>query len=67
MEAHPYLTTREVADRLGVSELTVRRRIAEGELPAVRLGHGRRALRIRPADLEAALRPAHDHEPLEAA
>jgi len=37
-----------VADRLQVSKRTVRRWIAEGRLPVVRLG---RAVRIRPADL----------------
>jgi excisionase family DNA binding protein len=32
------LTVREVADRLQLSEKSVRRRIASGELPAVQLG-----------------------------
>jgi excisionase family DNA binding protein len=53
----PYLTVAEVAERLAVSELTVRRRIAEGEIPAVRLSTSRRAAVRIPADgLEAWLR-----------
>jgi len=35
------LTVRQVAERLQVSERSVRRRIDSGELPAVRLGDGR--------------------------
>lgn len=38
-----YLTAGEVAERLGISLRTVRRRIADGSLPAVRIG---RAVRI---------------------
>jgi excisionase family DNA binding protein len=33
-----YLTIAEVADELRVSPLTVRRRIRDGELPAIQLG-----------------------------
>lgn len=33
-----YLTTVEAAHRLGISERTVRRRIADGTIPVVRLG-----------------------------
>lgn len=43
------LTIREAAARLNVSEKTVRRRIAQGILPAYR--HGPRMIRINPADL----------------
>lgn len=51
------LTAEEVAQRLRVSESTVRRYISEGRLPAVQLG-GRphRQLRIARSDLEDALR-----------
>ena len=38
VRAPQLLTVREVADRLKLSEKSVRRRIASGELPAVRLG-----------------------------
>lgn len=50
-----YLTIPEVADLLRVDERTVRRWISAGELPARR--YGRRAVRIREADLEAFGRP----------
>lgn len=40
----------EVADLLGVSKDTVRRRISEGTIPAHRLGP--RLIRIRLADLD---------------
>lgn len=45
---------REAADRLDVTMQTVRRHIADGELPAVRLGANGR-YRIRRGDLEAFL------------
>lgn len=44
-----YLDASEVAARLGISVRTVRRRIADGSLPSVRLG---RAVRIPAAALE---------------
>ncbi len=44
------LTYQEAADRLGVSERTLRRLAARGDLATVSIG---RARRIRPADLEA--------------
>jgi excisionase family DNA binding protein len=47
------LTIREVASVLGVSEVTVRRKVANGELPAVRLGGKHSAVRVDPEDLEA--------------
>ena len=44
----------EVARRLGVSVPTVYRRIQDGSLPAVRLGHDERApLRVPEYELEA--------------
>ena len=49
----PLLSVRDVAARLAVSELTVRRLIEAGSLPAVRVG---RQLRIDPDELEAFLR-----------
>ena len=54
-----YLTVRETADLLAVSPLTVRRRIAGGELAAVRVGAGRRSpVRIPRGALDQLLRPA---------
>lgn len=44
------LTVAEVADILGVSWRHARRLIADGDLPAVNCG--KRAIRIREADLE---------------
>ncbi len=46
------LSLREVADVLGVSLATVRRRIAEGSLSIYRIG---RAVRVSEADLAAFL------------
>ncbi|HUT87023.1 MAG TPA: helix-turn-helix domain-containing protein [Candidatus Heimdallarchaeota archaeon] len=46
------LTIKEVAEKLGVHEVTVREWINNGNLPAIRLPGGR-AIRIRPEDLEA--------------
>lgn len=43
----------EVAPRLAVSLATLRRMVAAGRLPVVRVG---RQLRVRPADLEAFIR-----------
>ena len=42
------------AKRVGVSEKTLRRRIASGELPAYRIGT---RIRLKPADVDALLRP----------
>jgi excisionase family DNA binding protein len=46
----PLLTVPEVAELLRLSPRSVRRLIADGRLPVVRLGH---AIRIRPQDVEA--------------
>ena len=47
MSGQTYLTVAEVAEQLAISELTVRRRIATGEIPAVRLSTvGRGAIRV---------------------
>jgi excisionase family DNA binding protein len=45
-----YVTLQEAADYYGVTDRTVRRLIADGYLPAERLGP--RLLRIRAADLD---------------
>lgn len=47
------LTVRETAERLNVSEKTVRRLLRSGEIRAVQLGGPRSAIRIDPAELEA--------------
>ncbi len=46
-----YLTLQAAADWYGVSERTLRRRIAEGRLPAVRVGP--KSIRVTAADVEA--------------
>ena len=52
-----YLTVARVAELLSVSELTVRRKIATGEIPAVKLSSaGRGAVRIPEEGLETWLR-----------
>lgn len=45
------LTLKEAAGFYGVSEKTLRRRIAEGRLPAYRVGP--RAIRVSASDVEA--------------
>lgn len=53
-DAH-YLRAREIARELGITERTVRRWIASGELPSVRIGGARLVAR---ADLERLLNPS---------
>jgi excisionase family DNA binding protein len=48
-----YVSLAEVADYLGVSIKTVRRRVAEGQIPAYRVG---RLLKVDVADVEQLLR-----------
>lgn len=52
----PLLTVREAANQLGVSERTIKRRIATGELPVVRVGRSVRIDRtaLRPSTLTVA-------------
>ncbi len=47
------LTIREVATRLNVSESTVRRLIADDELPSLQLGGRRKAIRIDESEFDA--------------
>ena len=49
------LTIDDAAEELGVSKRTLRRLISSGSLPAYRVGS--QAIRIKPADLEKALKP----------
>ena len=51
-----YVTPEQAADVLHVHVQTIRDYIRSGRLPAFRLA-GERAIRIRPADLEALLEP----------
>jgi len=51
--AGPMLTTREVAEALALTERKVRNLVAEGRLPAARLG--RRTMRFRREDVVALL------------
>ena len=50
--SEPLMTMREVATAMNASEKTVRRRIAAGELAAIRDG---RLIRIRPVDYKSFL------------
>jgi len=50
MLSKPFMTTQEIAELLKVSEATVRARIHEGELRAIRVG---REFRVAAKDLEA--------------
>ena len=53
MDERRLLSVKEVARVLGVSQVTVRRRISTGEIPAVRLGGPGKALRVHPDELAA--------------
>lgn len=53
--AQQYETLAEAAERTGISQRTLRRRIAAGDLPA--FVSGRRILRVRPQDVDELLRP----------
>lgn len=48
---NPYLSLPDAAELVGQSVKTLRRRIADGRLPAYRFGP--RSIRVRLADLEA--------------
>ncbi|HOB06247.1 MAG TPA: helix-turn-helix domain-containing protein [Propionibacteriaceae bacterium] len=54
MERQQYESVTQAAERTGMSKVTLRRRIADGELPAFRTG--RRIIRVRPQDVDAMLR-----------
>jgi len=46
------LTVDQVAARIGQSRWSVYRKIERGVIPAIRLGDGRSALRVREVELE---------------
>jgi excisionase family DNA binding protein len=48
-----FLTIAQVAERLGVSVATVRRKIAAGYLPATQLGGKRSSIRVAATELES--------------
>ena len=52
---HELLTVTEAADRLRVTDRYIRMLIADGTLPAMRVG--KRALRLRREDVDHVLRP----------
>jgi excisionase family DNA binding protein len=53
----PLLTIREAARQAHVSESTLRRRIRDGEVPAIRVGSNRKApLRLDPGEFDTWLR-----------
>lgn len=52
---HELLTVAEAADRLRVTTRFIRMLIADGSLPAMRLG--RRSIRLRRDDVDQVLRP----------
>jgi excisionase family DNA binding protein len=54
--ARPLLSTAEVAAMLGVTKVTVRRYVAAGKLPVIRLST--HAVKFRPDDVEALMVPA---------
>ena len=56
-----YLSIKRAAERYGVCERTLRRRISEGLLPAYRFGP--RAIRIKASDLENLGKPIPVGEP----
>lgn len=49
-----YESVAAAAQRTGLSTRTLRRRVAEGKLPAYRCG---RVLRLRPEDVDALFKP----------
>ena len=51
-ELQKMLTVDAVAERIGQSKWSVYRKIAAGTIPAIRLGAGRSALRVREVELE---------------
>lgn len=53
METPAYLTTKEVALELRQHPETIRRKIREGVIPAVRTGDGRSAIRVDRLEFEA--------------
>lgn len=53
---HEYVSMSEAARMIGTSRWLIRKRVNDGQLPAVRVGNGQ-AIRVKVADVEALLRP----------
>lgn len=54
--ASTYVSMSEAARMIGVSRWMIRKRVIDGQLPAVRVGNGQ-AIRVKVSDLDALLRP----------
>jgi excisionase family DNA binding protein len=54
-EREALMRVREVADELGQHPATIYRKITAGEIPSVRLGSGRAAIRVPRAEFEQGL------------
>ena len=61
MSEREYETIADAAARLGVHHHTIRRRIAEGKLPAYRFGP--RLLKLNPAEVDDCLRAVPTAKP----
>lgn len=61
--ARRVLTTSDVAELAQVDEATIRRAVRAGDLPAVRLGPGRRLLRYHVADVNRWLGHTPEEDP----
>lgn len=55
MDKQRFESLAQAAERTGISQRTLRRRIAAGLLPA--FNNGCRIVRVRPEDVDALLRP----------
>jgi excisionase family DNA binding protein len=63
MSAAAYLSAREAADELGISERTIRRRILNGQLPAERNGRAFRIARATLTDFWPHAQDGHEAAP----
>jgi excisionase family DNA binding protein len=60
MTTERYFTVREIAEKLAVTEFTVRNWLRAGRLGGLRVGGDRAGWRIAESDLEAFLRSARE-------
>jgi excisionase family DNA binding protein len=66
-EREALMRVREVADELGQHPATIYRKVHSGEIPSVRLGSGRAAIRVPRAELERWLHGSDSQSGSEAA